>query len=260
MRRVARREIRVNRTAVLILCIVCVMMRPFSASAYRPFDSTDADVAGLRELELEVGPVESLRSETGRLFFVPSLVINLGIAEGWEAVLQGRHVLRSDGSSVAARERLIDTGLFLKTVLRQGSLQGKNGPSIASEFGFLLPTLHEEPGTGFVAGLILSQRWPAATLHLDISAAETRSRHGDLFEGVIFEGPFHWAVRPAIELFHERESAGLSTRSGLIGLIWRLRENLSLDAGVRQARTGNSDVKEIRAGLTWGVGLPSLSP
>ncbi|HZR47726.1 MAG TPA: hypothetical protein VFA47_13530, partial [Candidatus Manganitrophaceae bacterium] len=90
MKRVARRRIRMNRTAALILCFVCIVMRPSSAPAYRPFDSTDADVAGPRELEFEVGPVESLRSDTGRLLFIPSLVINLGIAEGWEVVAQGR--------------------------------------------------------------------------------------------------------------------------------------------------------------------------
>lgn len=246
------------KAGVLILCIICTVMRPFSAWAYRPFDSTDADVAGPRELEFEVGPIESLHSDTGRLLFVPSLVVNFGIAEGWEVVAQGRNAIRIGGVSDVPRTKLIDTGLFLKTVLRQGSLQEKEGPSIATEFGLLLPETHEERGSGGVASLIFSQRWFAATLHLNVAVAETRNHHGDLFEGVILEGPFHWEVRPAIELFHERESAGLSTRSGLIGLIWRLRENLSLDAGVRRARTEDSDVKEIRAGLTWGTGFPSL--
>ena len=247
------------RAGILLLCIVCVVMRPSSASAYRPFDSTDADVAGPGEFEFEVGPVESLRSDTGRLLFVPSLVANLGIAEGWEAVLQGRHVLRIGGSSDEARERLIDTGLFFKTVLHEGSLQEKSGPSLATEFGLLLPTLHEEPGTGIETTLILSQRWPAATLHLNLSAAETRRHHGDLFEGVIVEGPFRWPVRPVGEFFHERESPARVTRSGLIGLIWRLRENLSLDAGLRRARVEGAEVREIRAGFTWGADFPPFA-
>jgi hypothetical protein len=40
----------------------------------------------------------------------------------------------------------------LKTVLREGSLQEKPGPSIATEFDVLLPGVRDEPGTG--VGLI----------------------------------------------------------------------------------------------------------
>ena len=34
---------------------------------------------------------------------------------------------------------MTDNGVFLKNVLRPGSLQDKSGPSIATEFGLLLP-------------------------------------------------------------------------------------------------------------------------
>ena len=46
--------------------------------------------------------------------------------------------------------------------------------------------------------------------------------------------------------------------SGLAGVIWRVREVLSLDAGLRLARAGDVDTTEVRLGLTWafGVGLP----
>jgi hypothetical protein len=32
-------------------------------------------------------------------------------------------------------------------VLREGSLQDKSGPSIATEFGLLLPATRDDPGT-----------------------------------------------------------------------------------------------------------------
>ena len=35
---------------------------------------------------------------------------------------------------------------LLKSVLREGSLQEKSGPSIATEFGLLLPGVNAEPG------------------------------------------------------------------------------------------------------------------
>ncbi|TMB25475.1 MAG: hypothetical protein E6J62_21550 [Deltaproteobacteria bacterium] len=49
------------------------------------------------------------------------------------------------------------------------------------------------------------------------------------------------------------------TVSWLAGAVLRLREELSIDAGVRLARSGGTNTTEIRAGLTWsfGVGIPS---
>src|SRR5262245_51233571 len=52
----------------LALCcpMICLMMWPENSFAYRPFDSTDAAVADLGELEIELGPVEFRRSEAER--------------------------------------------------------------------------------------------------------------------------------------------------------------------------------------------------
>jgi len=60
-------------------------------------------------------------------------------------------------------------------------------------------------------------------------------------------------------VFVEGEGDLPITVSWLAGAIWRLRENLSVDAALRLARTGGVDTTEIRAGLTWafGVGFPS---
>jgi len=41
--------------------------------------------------------------------------------------------------------------------------------------------------------------------------------------------------------------------SALVGLIWRAREDLSFDVGVRYARMDSTNVQEIRAGLTLSL-------
>ena len=64
-----------------------------------------------------------------------------------------------------------------------------------------------------------------------------------------------WPVRPVAEFFYERDTAGVSTTSGLVGAIWQWRDNLSFDVGLRRARTGNVNVNEVRAGLTWSFML-----
>ena len=55
------------------------------------------------------------------------------------------------------------------------------------------------------------------------------------------------------EVFAEQEVGGSRTNSALIGLIWKRRENLSFDLGMRSARTNGLHVNEVRAGLTWAT-------
>jgi len=45
------------------------------------------------------------------------------------------------------------------------------------------------------------------------------------------------------------------TISALVGLIWRVRDNLSFDVGLRHALTNGHRVNEVRAGLTFGFPL-----
>jgi len=140
-------------------------------------------------------------------------------------------------------------------VLREGSLQGKPGPSVATEFGLLLPGIRGDGGTGGSAAAILSQRWRWLAVHVNAAASVTRQGHGDLFLGTIFEGPYVWPVRPVAEVFHEREFGGVTTTSGLIGAIWQARETLAFDAGLRHARSGGHTEDELRLGLTFSFGV-----
>jgi hypothetical protein len=223
-----------------------------AAFAYRPFDGTDAAVAGPGEFEAEIGPVGYLRQGRADNLVVPQGVLNLGLVPDWELVLQGR------GQSALSRSAPFtfgDTGVFLKGVLRQGSLQDKPGLSIATEFGVLTPGANTDSGAGASVATIVSQRWPWLTAHLNVAGALTREQHADLFAGGILEGPWEWQVRPVAEIFFERHFARETTVSGLVGAIWRLGDNLSLDFGVRHAEVGAHAVEEIRAGLTFSFGV-----
>jgi hypothetical protein len=226
-----------------------------SALAYRPFDATDADVAGAGVFELEFGPVGYLKEGREKFWVAPAAVANFGLAGDREVVVEGKLQRLIDDNSDGPRTSLVDSGLFLKQVHRPGSLQESTGPSVATECGLLLPTIHGESGMGARCAGIVSQRWPTATVHLNAALALTRQHNPDLFLGAILEGPYDWAIRPALEFFAERESGKPWTFSTLVGVIWRAKDNLSFDFGARVARAEHENVSEVRAGLSWGFPL-----
>src|SRR6516165_11483577 len=114
-----------GRRAIAAVVSICALTCGADALAYRPFEGTDAAVADLGELETELGPAEPLRTGSLRLLTAPETVFNLGIAEGWDAVLQGQAVtLLSPGP---AQTSLIGNEFSLKTILRDGVLY-QSGP------------------------------------------------------------------------------------------------------------------------------------
>ena len=72
---------------------------------------------------------------------------------------------------------------------------------------------------------------------------------------LLSKGRRHWTVRPVAEFFYENEFGKEETFSGLVGLIYRVRDDLSFDVAVRHALTGGHPVNEIRAGMTFGFPL-----
>ena len=234
-------------------CVMIILtMWPDNSLAYRPFDATDAAVADVGELEIELGPVEFRRTETERTLIAPAYVINYGFAKNWELVVEGQaeHPIASADNT---NSRLVGNGVFLKGVLREGVLQDKTGPSVATEFGVLLPGINDEPGVGVSWLGIVSQRWSWGTIHFNAGAALTREHHADLFLGTIVEGPYDWTIRPVAEVVYEREFNTKETFSVLGGAIWRVRDNLSFDVGVREAWVNRHPETEIRAGLTFAL-------
>jgi len=220
------------------------------AWAYRPFDGTDAAVAAPGELEIELQPAGTLRQGSDKTLIAPATVVNVGLPDRWEAVFQGQGQFPLAGSDQPAA--LTGAGAFLKHVLRAGSLQGESGPSIATEFGALLPGINADAGFGASVAGIVSQRWEWGTATFNFQTTLTRDHHADLFLSTILEGPSQWKVRPVVEIFYEEEFGQSHTISGLIGAIWQVRDDLAIDIGFRHALTNEQPVNEIRAGLTIG--------
>ena len=244
---------RSGRAAALLVMVA------LPARAYRPFNSTDAAVADVGKVEIELGPLGFIEEGPDRFVVAPSVILNWGVAQDWEVVLEGRHFVRlGSGDAQAPRLRVDDNAFSLKKVLREGVLQEKTGPSVAAEASVLLPAIHGDDGVGAEATLIASERWEAATVHLNGAVAWTRAHAPGAFAGLIVEGHDAWTLRPVAEVLVEGERDVPVSVSGLVGAIWRLSEELSIDGGLRLARSGGANTTEIRAGLTWsfGVGFP----
>lgn len=254
-RRLAKSSI--ARAALLACSAVISYSAP--ASAYRPFDGTDAAVADPGEMEVEFQPAGRLRDDSGTTLIAPATVLNFGLIKDWEAVFEGQlqTPLSPNGPT-----SLSAAGAFLKHVVRPGDLQDMPGPSIATEFGVLLPdTNNPDSGYGASIAAIVSQRWEWGTIHLNAETALTREHNGDVFLGAIIEGPANWKIRPVAELFYENEFSHAETFSALIGVIWQVRDNLSFDVGLREALTNGRPVNELRVGVTFGMPLwPTTRP
>jgi len=234
---------------------VISLLHADAAFAYRPFDGTDAAVDDPGEMEVELQPAGGKSSGGQKTLIAPATVINYGFAKDWEVVFEGRAETPLPASGPTA---FTDGGAFLKHILRPGVLQDQTGPSIATEFGVLLPESVGDSRFGASVATIISQRWDWGTAHLNIAGALTRDQHADLFTGIILEGPYKWTVRPVAEFFYEEEFGQTRTFSALIGAIWQVKDNLSFDVGFRHAIVNGAGVNEIRAGLTFGFPLRLL--
>jgi hypothetical protein len=247
----------ITRTAAALAAGVIVVCWCSIAQAYRPFDGTDAAVADTGDVEIELGPTEYMREGAERVLFAPDLRVNYGFTPDWEATIEGDFT-RALSPDIPATS-LVGNIASLKTVLREGSLQEKPGPSIATEFDVLLPGIHDEPGAGVGLIGIVSQQWNRTTIHFNVEAALTRDQHADYIIDTIIEGPHDWHVRPVSEFFYERDIGQFDTRSALIGAIWQVKDNIAVDLAVRGARTSDRTVGEVRAGVTFAFGLVKSS-
>jgi hypothetical protein len=158
------------------------------ALAFRPFDGTDAAVADVGELEIEFQPAGRLQEGSSVSVLGPVTTLNYGFAKDWELVVQGQleTPLSSSESPI-----FNNAAVLFKTVLRPGSLQDKSGPSIATEFGVLLPDTGGDSAFGASWAGIVSQRYDWGTVHFNLQTQLTREQHADLFVSAIIEGPQH---------------------------------------------------------------------
>ena len=111
----------VLQKAVPIAAALALLFSSSRAHAYRPFDGTDAAVAELHEFELELGPVGYASQGPDHLLVVPRYVLNYGIADRVELVVDGRGLLPLDGHPTTGTRayRYDENDVFLKTVFRR---------------------------------------------------------------------------------------------------------------------------------------------
>jgi hypothetical protein len=222
------------------------------ASAYRPFDGTDADVAEPGEVELEIGPAGYHQEGSSQFVVAPALVANYGFAPNFEAVLEGRQDLQLSAAKHVWQVQ--DVALSVKRLLRRGSLQGGTGLSVALEAGMLLPGFESRLGTH--VGSIFSLQLPAITLHLNVANDILYSLRYEASASLILEGPDRWRIRPVAELLVAREFGAGNFFDGvvesvLVGGIARWSDALSVDVGGRFGGTEGQHEEEVRAGFTW---------
>src|SRR6516225_7894502 len=117
------------RNNVLILVVgTCVLAWSSSASAYRPFVSTDAAVADPKEIEIELGYFTLDRTKNENTFIIPRAVLNYGLFQNWEGVAEFA-IQRAPDATLD----VIEPALSLKGVLKEGVLQEKDGFGLAVE-------------------------------------------------------------------------------------------------------------------------------
>lgn len=244
--------------AILKILFFCLMLSFGSiimsrcAFAYRPFISTDAAVVEIGELEIELGLFTISRDEGTKEIMVPSLVLNYGILKNWEIV--GEFDVRVYEEGEGKNTELKGPSLFLKGILREGILQDKKGPSIASEVGFLLPsTLEEERGFGLEGIAILSHRAYDLIYHLNIGVELDReSFDPNGIWGVILEYPLGGTLRPVGEVdgsFKRHENPEASV---LLGFIWETSIG-NFDLGLRKGLSDNALDWELTTGVTFSL-------
>lgn len=122
----------------------------------------------------------------------------------------------------------LEVGLALKGVLRRGSLQDGEGPSVAIEPELLFPFTAVPSGFGLAAGVIVSQRWPALTVHLNLVPAWSRAHQPAGLAGSSSRDPSTgWCVRWARRTSRpstgcpRSPSRGWSVSSGVLHQAWR---------------------------------------
>jgi hypothetical protein len=231
------------------VALIAVLLVPASAWAYRPFVSTDAAVADLREVEIELGYFNLERTRRGNTIATPDMVLNYGLAKNVELVGQFR-------LDVSPEVEISDPGLSLKGVVREGVLQDKPGLSVAVEAGPLLPsTRPREHRVGFEAIGIVSGRLAPVTVHVNGGGGLDRGGHPFGVWGVIAEVPLHSRLRLVGEVNGQTTQSERPDNSALLGLIWLASKNLSLDAGVRRGISHAAPDWQFTLGLTFGFSL-----
>ncbi len=249
-RDVVQKRPRPCRTRWSLLLAFVLLFSASNAWGYRPFVSTDAAVADPKEMEIELGYFNLERANRENTFIVPKVVLNYGIVRDLEVVGEFQ-VAKPPDEGV----QLIDPGLFLKAVVKEGVLQEKEGIGLAVEAGPLLPsTIHGEGRLGFEAIGIMSGRLAPFTYHINFGGGVDRAAANPFaIWGVIVELPILPDFRLVGEVNGENTEGKAADSSCLLGFIWQPpSSSVSIDAGIRRGITKGAPDWGFTMGLTFG--------
>jgi hypothetical protein len=237
-----------------LVLVILVLLAP-SAWGYRPFVSTDAAVAERDRMEIELGYFTLARTQGENTFLTPQIVVNYGFAPNLELVGEASVEKPPD-----ADLQLVDPGLFLKVVVKEGFLQEKAGVSVAVEMGPLLPSTRPgERRLGFEGIGIVSHRVSPFTFHLNIGGGVDREGTRPFAVwGLITEFPVVPQVRLVGEVNGESVHGQAANNSALLGVLWQspLRD-VVFDAGIRRGFSHGAPDWLFTTGLTVGFSLSS---
>ena len=195
--------------------------------AYRPFDGTDAAVADLGDVEVELGPAGYLREGLERTLIAPAARFNYGFANGWEAVIEGQaaHGLSGECEEIEIGER----GVLLKGMLREGQPPGQARPERRHRVraAAARDQRRARQWSGCerhrLAALGLGNG-PTSTRKIEL----TREQHADYF----FDNYHRGSVRlggaaRSPQVFYEQMTLACFARvPSLIGAIWQVQDNI----------------------------------
>jgi hypothetical protein len=220
------------------------------AWCYRPYDSTDADVASDGEIEVEFGFTLSRMAEADVRGW--GLVLNHGLGGDRELVVEGART-RTEVSDFPAQTSFSDVALSLKQVVRRGTLQEQSGASVAVECGTLIPVAPDENNLGGECALIASQAMSMMSLHLSAAVSYGAGRTWRRSVGLIVEGTDDRVIRPGLEILNDRAEGEPSEWSALMGLTWRASNRFAADLAYRHSIGSTDELNEWRLGFTWSI-------
>src|SRR2546428_5653042 len=236
-------------TLQTLLIFLFLIFSPSLVLGYRPFVSTDAAVADVKKMEIELGYFNWERERGQNTFIVPKAILNYGLIHNLELV--GEFAVEEPSRGPV---RLADPALSLKAVLKEGVLQEKDGVSFAVEAGPLLPSTNkEEKRFGFEGIGILSGKLEPLTYHVNFGGGVDRARNNPFVVwGLIAELPITPKLRLVGEINGESVRGNRPDNSALIGFIWKSPlSNLSIDAGIRRGISSAAADWMFTTGLTF---------
>ena len=235
------------------LAVVLLFFSESVAWGYRPFVSTDAAVADVKEMEIELGYFNWERERGQNTFIVPKAVLNYGLIHNLELV--GEFAVEEPSRGPV---RLADPALSLKAILKEGVLQEKDGVSFAVEAGPLLPSTNkEEKRFGFEGIGILSGKLAGLTYHVNLGGGVDRAENNPfVIWGMIGELPVAPKLRVVGEINGESVRRNTPNNSALLGFIWEAPwEHVFIDAGVRRGISHAAPDWMFTTGLTFNFSL-----